>query len=58
MEFIYKRIWKDKDKIWRGEQTNGTVDKLTESWLNMYITQLKDEVNNACAAMRDLKKPK
>lgn len=58
MDLIYEKIWKDNDGVWRGKQPNGTIDKLTESWLNMYIAQLKDAVNLAYSAMRDLKKPK
>jgi hypothetical protein len=56
MEFIYEKIWKDNDGIWRGKQTNGTIDELTESWLNAYVLQLKDALNVAYSAARDLKK--
>lgn len=58
MDFIYEKIWKDERGVWLGKQKNGTLEKLTESWLNMYIMQLKDETNLAFSAMRDLKKPK
>lgn len=56
MDFIYEKIWKDESGFWRCLQKDGTVERLTESWLNIYITQLKDATVQACAAMRDLKK--
>lgn len=58
MEFIYEKIWKDESGVWRGKQPNGTIDELTESWLNAYVLQLKDALNVAYSAARDIKKPK
>jgi hypothetical protein len=58
MDFIYEKIWKDERGVWMGKQKNGTLEALTESWLNAYVLQLKDALNLAYLAARELKKPK